>query len=161
MPSFDVVSRVDMQELDNAFNQASKEAAQRYDFRGTNTKLERKETEIHLSSDNEMQLQTALDVLQQKLAKRGLPLKNLEVGEVEKTPKGGVKQSAKLKEGIEKDVGKKIVKDVKDLKLKVQGSVMDDQVRFTGKKRDDLQDVISALRDKDYGVDLQFVNMRD
>lgn len=161
MPSFDVVSKVNLQELDNAFNQASKEVAQRFDFRGTNTKMERKDVEMDLQSDAEMQLRTALDILQQKMAKRGVPLKNLDVGAMEKTPKGGVKLHAKLKEGIDKEIGKKIVKDVKDLGLKVQGQVMDDQVRFTGKNKDDLQAAIQALRAKDYGVELQYVNFRD
>lgn len=161
MPSFDVVSKIDLQELDNAFNQASKEVAQRFDFRGTDTKMERKEVEMSVQSNAEMQLKTALDILQQKMAKRGVPIKNLSIGEIEKTPKGAVKCTAKLKEGIEKEIGKKIVKDVKDLGLKVQGQVMDDQVRFTGKNRDDLQAVIQALRAKDYGVELQYVNFRE
>ncbi|MCA9772843.1 MAG: YajQ family cyclic di-GMP-binding protein [Myxococcales bacterium] len=161
MPAFDVVSRVDLQELDNAFNQAKKEIGQRYDFRGSDTDLERTEKTVHVRSSNEMQLRTAIDIFQQKMAKRGLPLKNLEQGEIEKTSKGAVKVDLTLKEGIEKEVGKRIVKDMKALNSKVQGQVMDDQVRFTGKNRDDLQAVIAALRNGDYGVELQFVNFRD
>lgn len=161
MPTFDVVSRVDLQELDNAFNQAKKEIAQRYDFRGTDTDIERQETVVTVRSNNEMQMRTAIDIFQQKMAKRGLPLKNLEEGAVEKTAKGAVKIELKLKQGIDKDLGKRIVKDAKGLGLKVQGQVMDDQVRFTGKNRDDLQAVIAALRGGDYGVELQFVNFRD
>ena len=161
MPSFDVVNKIDKAEVQNAFQQAIKELTQRYDFKGTETEIERTEDGFVIRSSTEGRIEAALEVLKEKLAKRKVSLKNLEPGKVEPGPKSSFKQTIKLKEGIEIEKGRKIVQDIKSAKLKVQAQIMDDQVRVTGKNRDDLQTVIQRLRALDVGLDLQFVNMRD
>jgi uncharacterized protein YajQ (UPF0234 family) len=161
MPSFDVVNKVDKAEVQNAFQQAQKELAQRYDFKGTDTELERTETGFVIRSSTEGRLEAAYQVLQEKLAKRKVSLKNLDAKKVEPGPKSSFKQSIDLVEGIEVEKGRRIVSEIKGLKLKVQAQIMDDQVRVTGKNRDDLQAVIQKLRGLELGVDLQFVNRRD
>ena len=161
MPSFDVVNKVDGAEVQNAFQQAFKELAQRFDFKGTETELERTEQGFLIRSNTEGRLEAALEVLQEKLAKRKVSLKNLDPQKVEPGPKSSFKQAIHLKEGIVIEKAREIVKEVKTMKLKVQAQIMDDQVRITGKHRDDLQAVIQMLRQLDLGVDLQFINMRD
>ena len=161
MPSFDVVSKVDMNEVLNAFNQAKKEVSQRYDFRGTNTDLEFPEEGIVIRSSNEENLRGAYKVLLEKLVKRGVSLKMVDASELEAIGKQMSKQVIKFKQGIATEKGKELVKAIKDAKLKVQAQIQDEQVRVTGKNRDDLQAAIALLRRADVGLDLQFVNMRD
>ena len=161
MPSFDIVSKVDKQEVDNAFQQTKKELAQRYDFKGTNTDVERNEDGIVLRSSTEDRIKAAYEVLIERGIKRKISPKVFDPGKVE--PAGGstFRQLVKLKEGISTEKGREFVKIIKDRKLKVQAQIMDDQVRVTGKSRDDLQSVIQELRGRDLDVELQFVNMRD
>jgi uncharacterized protein YajQ (UPF0234 family) len=161
MPSFDIVSKVQWSEVDNALNQSQKEIAQRYDFKDTGTELEKNEAGISIRSSSEERAKAALSVLQEKLVKRKVSLKFLDVGEPEPTGKGGSKILVKVKEGIEPEHGRKIVSAIKDAKLKVQGSMQDAQVRITGKNKDDLQKAIQLVRGLDLGIELSFVNFRD
>jgi len=161
MPSFDVVNKVDKAEVQNAFQQVVKELATRYDFKDTGTELERTEDGFVIRSSTEGRIEAAFEVLQDKLVKRKVSLKNLDPGKVEPGAKSSFRQAIKLKEGIEVEKGREIVKSIKGAKLKVQAQIMDDQVRVSGKKLDDLQTVIQMLRKLDLGVDLQFINMRD
>ena len=161
MPSFDIVSKVDVQELDNAVNQAKKEISQRYDFRGTKSEIKwAKGEEITLIGDDDYKLTSITDILQTRLVKRGISLKALDYGEVEEASGGLKRQVIKIRQGIETDKAKSIVKMIKGLKFKVQAQVQDDQVRVTGKKLDDLQAVIGDLKGKDLDIPLQFINMR-
>ena len=161
MPSFDVVSKVDMMELDNALNVARKELGTRYDFRGTNTDLERGPEGIVIRSSDEPHANAALTVLRERMAKRNVSQRALDPKPVE--PAGGktVRQLVLIKQGIEQETAKKIVKAVKDAKLKVQAQIQGDELRVTGKNRDDLQAAISLMRKGDYGIDLQFINFRE
>ncbi len=161
MPSFDVVNKVDKAEVQNAFQQVVKELATRYDFKETGTELERTEDGFVIRSSTEGRIEAAFEVLQDKLVKRKVSLKNLDPGKVEPGAKSSFRQAIKLKEGIEVEKGREIVKTIKGAKLKVQAQIQDDQVRVSGKKLDDLQSVIQILRKLDLGVDLQFINMRD
>lgn len=158
--SFDVVSQVDMQEMDNAVNQVKKEIAQRYDFRGSNASIELGENVVKIAGEDEYKLNTMIDMLRTKMAKRGVPLRCLELGKVEPAAKGTVRQELSIKQGISKEVGKKIQAAIKATKLKVTAQLQDDQVRVSGAKKDDLQAVIQMLKADDFGVDLQFINMR-
>jgi hypothetical protein len=161
MASFDIVSKVDEQELDNAVNQAKKELGQRYDFRGTKSEIKwDKGEDITLIADDDYKLTSITDVLQTRLVKRGVSLKALDYGPVEEASGGLKRQVIKIRQGIETDKAKSIVKMIKSLKLKVQAQVQDDQVRVTGKKLDDLQAVIGELKAKDMDIPLQFINMR-
>ncbi len=161
MPSFDIVSVVDEQEVDNAVNQAKKEMSQRYDFRGSKSEIiwEQK-GEITLVGDDDYKLSAITEMLHQKLAKRQISLKSLDYGKVEDASGGLKRQVITIKQGIEQDKAKAIVKHIKTLKLKVQAQVQGDQLRVTGKKLDDLQTTIQAVKEKDMDVALQFVNMR-
>jgi uncharacterized protein YajQ (UPF0234 family) len=161
MPSFDVVNKVDKAEVQNAFQQATKELTQRYDFKGTDTEVERTEQGFVIKSSTEGRIEAAYEVLQEKLAKRKVSLKNLDPQKIEPGPKSSYKQAILLKEGIAIEKAREIVQKIKSAKLKVQAQIMDDQVRVSGKNRDDLQTVIQELRQMDLGVDLQFINMRD
>lgn len=164
MPSFDVVSKLDFQEIDNAVNQATKEVAHRYDFKGSKTSFDWRpaEKKIVLMADDDYKLGAAKDILQSKMIKRGLPLKNMDYGSVEPATGQMLRQDITIEEGISKEKGKKIVKLIKESKLKVQAQIMDDQVRVIGKKIDDLQSVIGFLKKNDsIELDLQFINMRD
>ena len=160
--SFDIVSEVNMAEVQNAVNQAVMEIRQRYDFKGSKSeiKLEEKECQLVLVSDDEYKLKSVIDVLQGKLVRRKVSLKALDYGKVE--PAGGntVRQNIKLQNGIPQDKGKVIVKFLKTLGVKVQGQIMDDQVRVSGKSRDDLQAVISAVKEKDFDIAMSFTNYR-
>lgn len=161
MPSFDIVSKVDVQEVDNAVNQAQREMGQRYDFKGSASELKwDKQGEITLVGDSENRLNAIIEILQSKLVKRGVSLKALDYGKIEDASGGAKRQVITLKQGISQDKGKEINKIIKELKFKVQSQIQGDQVRVTGKKIDDLQAVIQALKGKDLGLDLQFVNMR-
>jgi uncharacterized protein YajQ (UPF0234 family) len=164
MPSFDVVSKLDQAEVDNALTQAKKELAQRYDFRGTITELERlSETELTLRSSDKEHLEAAWRVLTEKLVKRGVSLRALETKEPEPAAKQTLRQTIVLKQGISTEKGKEITKKIRDSKLKVQAQIQDEQVRVTGKNRDDLQAVIRLLRGAmdELEIDLQFLNFRD
>lgn len=162
MPSFDVVSEVDIPEVDNALEQTRREVGQRYDFKGSKTTIEFPEKQvIQVVSDDEYKVNAVVEVLQGKLAKRKVNLKSLEYGKIEAAGGGLAKQSIRVLQGLEKDDAKDLVKIIKASKLKVQAQVQDAQVRVTGKKRDDLQAVIQVLRDADYKRPLQYVNMRD
>jgi uncharacterized protein YajQ (UPF0234 family) len=162
MPSFDVVSKVNLQEMDNAINTAAKEVGQRYDFRGTNTTIERTPEGILLRTTDEPHANAALQVLRERMAKRNVSQRCLDVGAAEPAAGRTVRLLITIKQGIETDNAKRLVKLLKESKqLKVQGSIQGDEVRVTGKNRDDLQAAIALLRREDFGVDLQFVNFRD
>lgn len=161
--SFDIVSRVDMQEVLNAVTQASKEITQRFDFKGSKSSiaLNRDQGEIVLVSDDEYKLKSVIDILQTKLVKRKVPLKALSYGKPEPASGGTVRQSVKLQEGIGKDKAREIAKAVKDMKLKkVSAEIQGDQLRVRSKNIDDLQKVIDMLNDKDFGIHMEFVNYR-
>jgi uncharacterized protein YajQ (UPF0234 family) len=161
MPSFDIVSKVQQNEVDNAFQQAQKEIAQRFDFKDTETEIERAPDAITIRSGSEERAKAALNVLQDKLVKRKVSLRFTEPGKPEPTGKGGSRIVVKIKEGIEVEKARAIVQAIKDSKLKVQASIQESQVRVSGKNKDDLQVAIRAVRGLDLGIELQFVNMRD
>jgi cyclic-di-GMP-binding protein len=161
--SFDISTGVDLQEVDNAVNQARKEIAQRYDFRGTDctVELDRAAGLVELEADDEYRLRAVYEVLVAKLAKRGVPLKNLDPSDPETGSLGRARQKVTLRQGIDSETAKRIVKDVKDLKLKkLQIQIQGDELRVTSPDRDTLQEVIAFLRKGDYGVELQFGNFR-
>ena len=161
MPSFDIVSVVDMQEVDNAVNQAVKEIAQRYDFKGSKTEVSlEKDGTIRLQTEDEFRLKASVDVLQSKFVRRAVSLKALQYGKVEPASGGRVRQVVTIQQGIETEKAKEIVKAIKDAKMKVQASIQADQVRVSGKNRDDLQAVIALLKGKEFGIELQFTNYR-
>jgi cyclic-di-GMP-binding protein len=160
MPSFDVVSEVDKHALTNSVDQAERVITNRFDFKGVNAKFELKEYELTITADSEMQLDQILDVLRPAMAKNGIDVSCLEIGPVKSSGKQ-VKREIKVRTGIDKDLAKKIVALVKDKKLKVQASIQGEQVRVTGKKRDDLQECIAALRAAELGMPMQFNNFRD
>jgi uncharacterized protein YajQ (UPF0234 family) len=162
MPSFDVVSEIDMQEVRNAVDQASREVANRYDFKGTNSAIELGENEITMRSVSEDRLDALRQVLEEKLVRRKVSLKAVDYGKVEEAAGGTARQAAALVAGISTEKAKAINKFVKGLGLKgVQSQVQGEQLRVTGKKRDDLQAAIKALREEDFGIPLQFSNFRD
>jgi uncharacterized protein YajQ (UPF0234 family) len=161
MPSFDIVSKVQWHEVENAVNQAEKEVSQRFDFKDTGTEVEKTDTDIVVRSSTEERAKAALSVVQEKLVKRKISPKCFDVGKPEPTAKGGAKITLKVKEGIESEKAKSIVQSVKDAKLKVQASIQGDQLRVTGKSRDELQTAIQHLKAQDFGLELQYVNFRD
>ncbi len=162
MPSFDVVSQIDMQELRNAVDQSAREIATRFDFKDTNTSIELSSDTITLASVSEDRLAAARQVLEEKMVKRKVSLKVLDYGKIEEASKGTARQVVKLQAGISSDKAKAINSHLKTLGLKgIQSQTQGDQVRVTGKKRDDLQDVIAALREHDFAIPLQFENFRD
>ena len=160
--SFDIVSKIEMQEIKNAIDQALKEVSQRFDFKGSKSDvtLEEKNNEIILSSDDEYKLKSLIDILQAKLVKRGISLKALTYGKIESALGSTVRQSIMLQQGIPSEKAKEIVKAIKETRLKVQAQIQGDQLRVSGKNRDDLQSVIKLLRESDFGIDMQFVNYR-
>jgi len=160
--SFDIVSKVDMQETDNAVNQATKEIQGRYDFKGSNTTiaLDKKDQNISVESDNEFQLKQVIDILESKLIKRNISLKALSYGEIEAGSKGSARQKISLQSGIDKENAKTINKLIKESGIKAQTQVQDEQIRVTGKSKDELQAVIQLLREADLPIALQFVNYR-
>ncbi len=160
MPSFDVVSEVDIHELTNAVDQANREVGTRFDFKGANARIEQSQRELTLIAGSEFQVKQMLDILHNKMAKRGIDIGSLDAGEIEERGKEA-RQNIVARHGIDKDLARKLVKTVKDTKLKVQAAIQGEQVRVTGKKRDDLQQVISALKAGDFGLPLQFINLRD
>jgi uncharacterized protein YajQ (UPF0234 family) len=161
MPSFDVVSQIDKQEVRNAVDQAMREIVNRFDFKGTETTIALGDASITIESAAEGRLDAAVDVLKGRLVKRGVSLKVLQGGEVKPASGGRVRTEYSLVEGIPQDAAKELGKTVRDSKLKVQVQVQGDQLRVQGKKRDDLQQVIALLKDLDYRLPLQYVNFRD
>jgi uncharacterized protein YajQ (UPF0234 family) len=160
MPSFDIVSVVDMQEVDNAVNQAVKEIGQRYDFKGSKTEVALEKDGIKVLTDDDFRLKAVTDILQSKLVKRGVSLKALQYGKVEPASGGLVRQFISVQQGIPKEKGREIVALVKGTRLKVQSQIQEEQVRVTGKNINDLQEIIRLLKGKDLGVEMQFVNFR-
>jgi len=150
-----------MQEVDNAVNQAIKEISQRYDFKGSKSEITQEKDIIKILADDDYKLKAVVDVLQSKLIKRGLSLKSMQYGKVEPASGGMVRQIITMLQGISKEKGKEIVAAIKASKIKVQGQIQDDQVRVTGKNRDDLQETIQLLKSKELEVEMQFVNFRD
>ena len=162
MPSFDVVSKVDMQEVDNAVNQAKKEVATRYDLKNSKSSIELDKTSIILLAEDNMKLKALVEILSQKAAKRNIGLRSLDFQEPEKAGGDSLRQRVLIKQGISVDNGRKMVKLIKDMKLKkVQAQIQDEQLRVSGPKRDDLQQVISLLKKEITNLELQFVNYRD
>lgn len=159
-PSFDVVSEVSLPEVTNAVQQAQKEVAQRFDLKGTAAGIEHKDKELTLTADDDFGLKAVNDILQNKLVKRNVPLKSLSYGTVEPATKGTVRQVVTIQQGLTSEKAKEIVKSIKDRKFKVQAAIQGEQVRVSGKKKDDLQDVIAHLKGQDFGVPLQFTNYR-
>ncbi|WP_303721457.1 YajQ family cyclic di-GMP-binding protein [Malonomonas rubra] len=160
MPSFDIVSKVDLQEVDNAVNQAIKEIGQRYDFKGTQNELELDESCLKIVAADDYKLQAIKDILIAKFVRRNVSPKCLDYGKEESASHGQVRVRAAIVQGISKEKGKEIVKLIKETKLKVQAQIMEEQVRVSGKKIDDLQEVMQMLKGKDLGIELQFENMR-
>lgn len=160
MPSFDIVSEVDLHEVSNAVDQANREVGTRFDFKGVDAKFEQKDEEITVMAEQEFQLGQMLDILRQKLAKRQVDISCME----SKTPETSLKsarQKVIIKQGIETDIARKIIKAIKAGKIKVQAQIQGEQVRVTGKKRDDLQQTIALLKENEFGLPLQFNNFRD
>ena len=163
MPSFDIVSRVDMQEMDNAVNQVKKEISTRFDFRGSKTQidLDRKDGKITVLTEDDMKLRAIKDMLISKVVRRSIEPEALDFGLSEKAGGDMVRQVVTIDNGIDIDTARKVVKQIKDSKIKVQAAIQGDEVRVTGKQRDDLQQVISLLKEADLAVPLQFVNYRE
>ena len=161
MPSFDVVSEIDSHELTNAIDQMNREIGNRYDFKGSNAKIELSDTAMNVEAESEFQIQQIEDIIYNKLAKRGIDTRCLEKGKIEERGKRAY-QVITVRQGIDKDLARKMVKLIKDMKMKVQAAVQGDQVRVTGKKRDDLQDVMAMLKaEESIDMPLQFTNFRD
>jgi len=161
MPSFDVVSKVDLQEVDNALNQTRKEVAQRYDLKDAKTEIGWDQKEMIITSADDFKVKAVVDVLQSKLVRRNVPIKNLDYGKVEPAAGGRARQVIKVQQGIDSEKAREITKMVKSSGIKVQAQILEDQVRVNGKKKDDLQAIIQALRAADFGIALQFVNFRE
>jgi len=161
MPSFDIVSQVNQQEVKNALEQANKEIQNRYDFKGSDARIEQDEFALTVYADDEFKLGQVLDVLRQRMAKRGIDVRSLELGAVEKISGDKVKRLVTVKTGIAQEKAKQIQKLIKDAKLKVQGSIQGDLVRISGAKKDDLQAAIQLVRTSVTDLPLQFINLRD
>ena len=160
MPSFDVVSEVDLHEVANAVDQCNREVGTRFDFKGTDSRVEQSEAILTLHSDNEFQIRQVLDILHKKLAKRGVDIAALSEGKVTTS---GQKASLviTIRQGIDQDTARQLIRQIKETRLKVQASIQGDKVRVSGKKRDELQKIISSLRDSGTDLPLQFINFRD
>ena len=162
MPTFDVVSEIDLQEVRNAVDQANREAGTRFDFKNTNPVIEFSDKELKLSASTEDRLRALYQLLEEKLVKRSVSLKSLDPGKIEEASAGSARQKVSLKAGITQDVGKQINKMVKEMGVKsLSSSIQGDQVRVTGKQRDDLQKAIAFFKESDLAVPLQFTNFRD
>lgn len=161
MPSFDIVSKTDLAEVDNALSNMQREMSQRYDFKGSNSKIERKELEIVINADDDLKLKQMHELFQGHLARRKIDAGVVDYKPVEKAAGQAVRQTAILKQGIDKELAKRIVKDVKGQKFKVQVAIQGDELRVTGKKRDDLQAVIEYIKGLSIDLPLQYVNFRD
>ena len=160
MPSFDIVSQINMHELTNAIDQANREVTNRFDFKGTGSRIENKEQQVILIAPSEFQIKQINDILQLKLSKRGIDLKCLLYGAVSES-NNEARQEITVRQGIDKELAKKIIKIIKDSKLKVQTNIHEEQIRVTGKKRDDLQSIIALLKKSNLELPLQFINYRD
>jgi uncharacterized protein YajQ (UPF0234 family) len=160
MPSFDIVSEVDMHEVSNAVDQTNREVGNRFDFKGTDSRVERNENVLTVHSESEFQIRQILDILHQRLAKRGVDVAALEQGEIESRG-NRASLAITVRQGIDQDTARQLIRHIKASKLKVQGSIQGDKVRVTGKKRDDLQATINTLRDAGLELPLQFINFRD
>lgn len=160
MPSFDVVSDIEQHELTNAIDQANREIGNRFDFKGSNSKIEKVEDSLTITSTSEFQVKQIHDILENKVSKRGIDIRCLEYGDIVEN-NNQARQVIKIKKGIDADLARKIVKIIKDMKLKVQANIQGDQVRITGKKRDDLQQVIAEIKAAKIDLPLQYVNFRD
>lgn len=158
--SFDVVSKVDMEEVKNAITQAMKEIENRFDFKGSKSSIALEKEEIVVKSDDEYKLKSVIDILQSKLVKRGVPIRNLDYGKIEPASGASVRQNIKLRQGVDQENAKKINILIRDSKLKVKSQIQGDQIRVTGKSKDDLQAVMSLLRGADLPLELQFTNYR-
>jgi cyclic-di-GMP-binding protein len=158
--SFDIVSEVDRAEVTNAINQTMKEVRQRFDFKDSKAAVAMEEKDLVLSAEDDMKLRNMNDILQQKLVRRGVPLKALSYGDPEAAAGGTVRQRATIQQGIPQEKAKEVVKFIKDSKVKVQASIQGDMVRVSGKDRDTLQQVIASLKTKDFGINMQFTNYR-
>jgi hypothetical protein len=158
--SFDIACKLDMQEVANAINQTRKEIETRYDLKGSKCEVALEKTDLAVLAPDEMKLKAVLDILQGRLHRRGVPLKALSYGKVEQAAGGALRQKIALQQGIPIEKAREIVKLIKETKLRVQAAIQEDQVRVSGKNRDDLQAVIAMLRDKDLGIALQFINYR-
>ncbi len=158
--SFDIVSEVDRAEISNAINQTMKEVRQRFDFKGSHAEVVQEKDDLLLTAEDETKLRNMNDILQQKLVRRGVPLKAFSYGVIEPAAGGTVRQRAAIQQGIPQEKAKEIVKFIKDSKAKVQASIQSDTVRVSGRDRDTLQDVISQLKQKDFGINMQFTNYR-
>ena len=158
--SFDIVSEVDRAEVTNAINQTVKEVRQRFDFKGSAATVNLEDKELVLTAEDETRLRNMNDILQQKLVRRGVPLKALSYGSVDPAAGGTVRQRVQIQQGIPQDKAKEVVKFIKDSKAKVQASIQGDIVRVSGKDRDTLQTVIASLKEKDFGIHMQFSNYR-
>ncbi len=161
MPSFDIVSRTDLQEVDNAINGVRREIAQRFDFKGSKCALDRKDTEVTLLADDDFKLRQMHDLVHTHLTRRKVDLRALDFKDPESAAGGALRQAILVKQGVDQDSAREIVKKVKATKMKVQVAIQGDQLRVSGKKRDDLQQVISLCRELDLKLALQFENMRD
>jgi uncharacterized protein YajQ (UPF0234 family) len=158
--SFDIVSQVDSAEVTNAVNQTIKEVRQRFDFKGSAANVLFEKTELVLTAEDETKLRNMNDILQQKLVRRGVPLKALSYGNIEPAAAGTVRQRAQIQQGIPQEKAKEVVKFIKDTKVKVQASIQGDVIRVSGRDRDTLQEVIAALKNKDFDIHMQFTNYR-
>ena len=158
--SFDISSTVDMQEVDNAVNQTTKEIGQRYDFKNSKSGVTIEDDGLKIIADDDFKLRSVVDILKTKLVNRKIPVRNLDYGKIENASGGTLRQMVRIQNGIDPDKARAIVKDIKGMNLKVQSQIMGEQVRVSGKNRDDLQAVIQMLRAKDYGIELQFGNYR-
>ena len=160
MPSFDVVSEIDHHELKNALDQANREIGTRYDFKGSGAVIEQSGNDLTLEAESEFQVKQMIPILKEKMSKRGIDVDCLEFGDIVEMNKRA-RQQVKVREGLDKDLARKMVKLIKDSKLKVQAAIQGEQLRVTGKKRDDLQQVMQTLREAGLGIPLQFNNFRD
>ena len=160
MPSFDIASEVDMHEIANAVDQANREIGNRYDFKGTDSKVEHTETSLTLRSESDFQIKQIQDILNKKLAKRGIDIAALSEGDIQISGKKA-SMDITVRQGIDQDTARKIIKLIKDTKIRVQSSIQGDKVWVSGKKRDDLQTVIGSLKDANLDLPLQYINFRD
>ena len=160
--SFDIVSVINLEEVQNAVNQSMAEIRQRYDFKGSKSEitLEKKENKVVILADDDVKLKSVIDILQSKLVKRKVSLQALDYGKVEPASGDSVRQSIVIQQGISQEKGKEVAKAIKEMGVKVQSQIMDDQLRVTGKNRDDLQTVIANLKEKDFGIAMDFTNYR-
>ncbi|HPQ81846.1 MAG TPA: YajQ family cyclic di-GMP-binding protein [bacterium] len=161
MPSFDIVSKIDMQEVENAVNQARKELSTRYDFRGSKSRIDWDKEKINLVADDEFKMRQLVDMLKEKAVRRSIDARALDVGKSEEGLGGLMKCEIKLKQGVPVETAREMIKEIKASKMKVQAQIQDDQLRVTGKKRDDLQEAIALIKSKSYDLPLQFINFRE